>query len=175
MVQDYSSHGIIFSRDLVSIAIVDDPGHAGKKPGLTLPGGRPKPKDNHEPLNTFYREVRMEIGIPKNKLELLGVIRDGREVTIPGDAEKGVLPKIVLQYVYLVRASSDGIPNLKISNETNGWFWAPFDLRNPPEARGKRLYATYRNLWQDDRFLAMAEPLYHKSWEEWHNRRAAQK
>lgn len=175
MIQDYSSHGVIFSRNLVSIAIVDDPGHAGKKPGLTLPGGRPKPKDKRNPLKTFFREVRMEIGVPENKLELLGVIRDGREVTIPGDAEKDIPPKTVLQYVYLAKALDDGIPDLKIANETNGWFWAPFDLRGPPEIHGKRLYATYRNLWQDNQFLEMTEPLYHKSWEIWYTQRAAQK
>lgn len=175
MVQDYSSHGVIFSRDLVNIAIVDDPGHAGKQPGLTLPGGRPKPKDKHNPLETFCREVRMETGITKAKLELLGVIRDGREVIIPGDAENDIPAKTVLQYVYLAKALSNGIPNMKILGETNGWFWAPFDLRNPPEANGKRLYATYRILWQDDVFLSMTEPLYHQSWELWYNRRAAQK
>ena len=179
MVQDYSSHGVVFSRDLVSIAIVDDPGHAGKPPGLTFPGGRPKPKDRRDPKETFFREVRMEIGIPKSQLEILGIIRDAKVVTIPGDEKNGILPKEVLQYVYLGRALSDGIPDLKISGETLGWFWAPFNLRMPPEARGKRLYGTYRSLWRDDKFLEMTEPLYSNSgkyvewWEEWRKSEAA--
>ena len=175
MIQDYSSHGVIFSPDLVSIAIVDDPGHAGKAPGLTFPGGRPKAKDGRDPLETFFREVRMEIGITKNRLEILGVIRDGRTVIVPGNVEQGTAPKEVLQYVYLAKALSIGKPGLKISGETNGWFWASFDLNRPPEARGKRLYSTYRKLWNEEKFLEMTEPLYHRSWEEWHKKKAAQK
>ena len=179
MIQDYSSHGVVFSKDLVNIAIVDDPGHAGKSPGLTFPGGRPKPKDRRDPLETFFREVRMEIGIPRSRIELLGTIRDARPVIIPGDEKKGIPPKEVLQFVYLARALVNGRADLKIPGETNGWFWALFDLRTPPEARGKRLYATYRNLWRDEKFLEMTTPLYFNSgqyskwWEEWHKSRAA--
>lgn len=197
MVQDYSSHGVVFNKDYIGIAIVDDPGHAGKKPGLTFPGGRPKPKDKNNPLETFYREVRMETGIPRKSLELIAVLRDGIEKKIPpnncdachaedltlkpfgvfkcSQCQKEIPLKTVLQYVYLAHALSDGIADLKINGETNGWFWAPFEPKGPPEARGKRLYATYRNLWHDERFLELTEPLYHKSWERWHNRRAAQK
>mgnify|MGYP001590120489 CR=1 FL=1 len=162
MIQDYSSHGIIFSKNYMNIAIVDDPGHAGKKPGLTLPGGRPKPKDKHDPLETFYREARVEIGVSRSQMELLGVIRDGSTVIIPGNP-----PKEVLQYVYLAHALSPGNPNLVIEGETDGWFWAPFEPKGPPEARGKKLYATYRSLWRDEKFLEMTAPLYEKSWEVW--------